>query len=184
MNRNAVSTLELFDLPWNDILIKKVMVYVLPNDWLSLRIVSKRTYQLVSDYLSKLSYLDLSTCKYFPEALWREIRVDCKFLKVLKLPDSPWYDNNSVKEIFQNNPNLRQLDLTDCSHLKNGSLQPLVVNCKKLEKLVLKNCQWLTNGAIEALAFHHYKKIKFVDFSRCYGISEASIILFITRQPK
>jgi len=71
MNRNAVSTMELFDLPWNDILIKKVMVYVLPNDWLSLRIVSKRTYQLVSDYLSKLSYLDLSTCKYFPEALWR-----------------------------------------------------------------------------------------------------------------
>jgi len=114
----------------------------------------------------------------------QEMAVNCKSLKVLKLPNSPWYDYESAKEIFRNNPNLRQLDLTDCSHLKNGSLQPLVVNCKKLEKLILKNCQWLTNGAVEVLAFHHYGKIEFVDFSGCCGISEASVILFITRQPK
>ena len=49
---------------------------------------------------------------------------------MLKLPNSPWFDDESVKEIFQNNPNLGHLDLTDCSHLKNGSLQPLVINCK------------------------------------------------------
>ena len=60
----------------------------------------------------------------------QEMAVNCKSLKVLKLPNSPWYDYESAKEIFRNNPNLRQLDLTDCSHLKNGSLQPLVVNCK------------------------------------------------------
>lgn len=184
MKRNTDSTLQFFDLPWNDILIKKIMVYVLPHDWLNLRIVSKRAYHLVSDYLSRIRYLDLSTCNRFPKALWKEITNNCKFIKVLKLPNSPWFDDESVKEIFQNNPNLGHLDLTDCSHLKNGSLQPLVINCKKLENLVLKNCVWVTNGAMEVLAFHSYMKIKYVDFTGCCGISEASIILFIARQPK
>ena len=55
---------------------------------------------------------------------------------------------------------------------------------QKLENLVLKNCVWVTNGAMEVLAFHSYMKIKYVDFTGCCGISEASIILFIARQPK
>ena len=73
MKRNTDSTLQFFDLPWNDILIKKIMVYVLPHDWLNLRIVSKRAYHLVSDYLSRIRYLDLSTCNRFPKALWKVI---------------------------------------------------------------------------------------------------------------
>jgi len=186
MNRNGNSdgsVLIFLDLPWSDILIENIMPYLLPMDWLSLRTVSRKAYKLVSNYLWNLKYLDLSMCPSFPSTLWEEI-LNCKSLKVLILSNSQWCDIDSVKEIFQKNHDLRELDLTSCTNLRNGTLQPLVVNCKKLERFTLKNCAWLTNGAVEILAFHYCAKIKLANFSGCSQLSEASIILFISRQPK
>ncbi|XP_046631662.1 F-box/LRR-repeat protein 15-like isoform X2 [Daphnia pulicaria] len=182
MKENIQLQMHLLDLPGDDIILK-IIDYLSPQDWLNFRCVSKQTYFLVHEYFKYMKYLDLSHHKVLPQALCQVLPQLCHSLKVFKISNSKIFNDECIKTIIQNNHNLNHLDLSN-SNLKNGTLQPLVVNCKKLEKILLKNCVWLTVGAIEILAFHFPDTIKVADFSGCTGISEASIILFVKRQPK
>lgn len=65
--------LTLFDLPWNDILVPKIMPYLQPSDWLNLRSVCKQSNQLVSHYFKFMRNLDLSAQKSFPKSVWKVI---------------------------------------------------------------------------------------------------------------
>ncbi|XP_057378989.1 F-box/LRR-repeat protein 15-like [Daphnia carinata] len=174
--------MHLLDLPGTDIILK-IIGYLSPTDWLHFRIVCKQTYFLVHEYFKYMKYLDVSHHQVFPQSLCQILPLQCHSLQFFKISNSNAFSDEAIKNILQNNHNLTHLDLSN-SNLRNGALQPLVVNCKKLENILLKNCFWLTIGAIEILAFHYPEAIKVVDFSGCTGISEASIVCFIKRQPK
>lgn len=70
MNNDAKT---IFDLPWNDIVIPKIMPYLQPSDWLNLRAVCKQSNELVNQYFKFMKCLDLSTQKSFPKCVWKVI---------------------------------------------------------------------------------------------------------------
>lgn len=74
---------ELLDLPWNDVIVLKIIPLVPPSDWPSLRAVCRQFYILVSEFFQHTKHLDLSSCSHnFPKRIW-EVWITL-FDKILK----------------------------------------------------------------------------------------------------
>jgi len=131
-----------------------------------------------------MKYLDLTSEKELPKFLLTKLSEGCHRLTIVKFTNAAWCDDNFVKKLLFNNPNLSIVDLSNCSKLKNGSLQPLAVRCKKLESLLLQNCFWMTVGAMEIFTHHLSPSLKIVDLTGCVRVSEGAIILLLSKQPK
>ena len=150
MKGRTTRVMNLLDLPIYDVIVRHIIPYLTPADYLNLRVVSKQTHALVTEYFRVMKYLDFTSHETFPKAFLEVNKIN-KFpfhpnfirfhqiigknshhLKFLKLSGCQWCTDDFVKDIFSNNSNLRYVDLSNCTNLKNGSLQPLAINCKVL----------------------------------------------------
>lgn len=75
----------LFDLPENEILLE-IIGYLSPEEWLNLRLVSKQTLYLVTQFFKYMKCLDIAYYEYFPPSLCQVS--DPTIRKILPQPKS------------------------------------------------------------------------------------------------
>ena len=68
MKENSTGGIILLDLPGYEVILK-IIDYLSPSDWLSLRACNVQTYNLVNEYFKYMKCLDMSHHQYFPKPL-------------------------------------------------------------------------------------------------------------------
>lgn len=80
MKGRTTRVMNLLDLPIYDVIVRHIIPYLTPADYLNLRVVSKQTHALVTEYFRVMKYLDFTSHETFPKA----------FLEVNKINKFPF----------------------------------------------------------------------------------------------
>lgn len=80
---SAPSSLKLLDLPWNDVIVSKILPYTLPSDWVNLRAVSRQLCIIVTEYFRSMKCLDLTKSQSLPKGVWKVYMLPACMCKLL-----------------------------------------------------------------------------------------------------
>lgn len=178
-NQNQLSSLNLFDLIWDDILVENIVQYLSIKDLFNLRCCSHLSKTFVEFALTKLKQINLSNYNSKNiELAFEVLSTTCTNVRELSLAKCHWLNDRQLSTILQNNQYLHTVNLNDCNNITAPSLQPIIINCKNLRTLNLSKCYWLTVGAIDALVLHHHD-LQDVNISYCNTIETKSLILVL-----
>lgn len=191
---NAIT---IINIPWEDVLFKKVLPYLTIRDLFNLRSTSNIFTCLVNSYLVFIQSINLVRHKNFNNVafqVWiyeklRCVRNNsfhlqvllsyCRNVRILNLSRCSWIDENDVKLFFENNPKIVQINLSHSLGVVNRVLQTLVVNCKKLKKINLSYSD-LSVGALESIIFH-LDDLHTVDLSKCPLLTEKCLVKLVVK---
>ncbi|XP_069946801.1 F-box/LRR-repeat protein 15 isoform X3 [Cherax quadricarinatus] len=152
MKMSHRESLQLLDLPWDDVVFQHIFPYLNVEDLCCLREVSKGFQKLFIDYMSTCKKLDLSDCT-MTNQYFQKITENCTNLQWLSVAKCSWLSDEPLIALFNRNLHLHHVDLSACSGLTSAALQILVIKCK-LKALLLANCQWLSLDCWKAIIQH------------------------------
>lgn len=170
--------LDLFDLPWDDILIPYILSYLSLKDLFNLRTCSSCSKELVNAAFAKVKSIvwPRNNSKNIAQA-FRILSKHCHSLREINLAKCSWLTNDLLTNMLQHNNRLTSINLNECTNITASSLQPAILKCKRLRSLKLSKCIWITIGAVEAFTLHQ-SNLEDVDISHCSTISERCLVIF------
>ena len=174
------STVNLLEIPWNDVIFPYILRYLSWRDLFRLRSTSQTALQMTSEYFQSLSVIDLSlVSRRFTAYSFETIAIDCKNIRILNLSNCKWISTSLLLPIIQNNPFIVVLDISGCYELTNDILHKLATNCKSLKTLKLKDCHWVNGNAITDIGLN-CSLLEDVNLGSCWEVSDDSAIDLIT----
>jgi len=175
-----MSSLDLFSLHWEDILIPHVLPYLAAKDLLMLRAVSKNGEDLVQSFLITNRRLDLTSSIYsrFSERAYQIIASSSTNIRHLNLRGGSlrWLQDTLVIPTLLTNPHLSHLDLSSCHGLTESVIFALATaDCtRSLKTLKLSSCGWAGQEAMTTL-FNATSALEDVDLTGCWGCGQVSV---------
>ncbi|KAK8753090.1 hypothetical protein OTU49_002421, partial [Cherax quadricarinatus] len=115
-------SLQLLDLPWDDVVFQHIFPYLNVEDLCCLREVSKGFQKLFIDYMSTCKKLDLSDCT-MTNQYFQKITENCTNLQWLSVAKCSWLSDEPLIALFNRNLHLHHVDLSACSGLTSAALQ-------------------------------------------------------------
>ena len=194
------------DLPWEDVVCKRIFTYLSVSEICLLKFVSRQYLDLVETYFKVCRELDLSSCgrkSVFTAANFASIASTCESLRELNLSGCKrWLDDRLLIPVLEGNMSLNKIDLTGSLDVTDEAIKVLALNCKVLQELVLTECRWLTSDALLVVGLEcmHLKvlvlrgcwnidneslstvvrnntSMVFIDIGSCYSINGATVSL-------
>ncbi|XP_054166746.1 F-box/LRR-repeat protein 15-like [Oppia nitens] len=170
-------------IPWNDIIFPYILRYLSWRDLFRLRSVSSAAQQMVSEYFSSLSVIDLTPVRRrFTSHCFDIISRDCHSIRILNLSDCKWISSPQLYGVIANNAQLVVVDISGCYELNNDILHMLATTCKSLKTLKLKDCHWVNGNAIRDIGLN-CTFLEDLNLSSCWEVSDESAIDLITHCP-
>ncbi|XP_071952615.1 uncharacterized protein [Antedon mediterranea] len=168
-------------LPWEDIIIPKILSYFSLKEVFRLRQICKDFQTIVDIYLQQLQFLDLSDIKNIlsPETFQAVTQSRC--FRRLKFAGLKWMKDDNVVQVIKNNKVLQTLDLTDGLSLTGITIQTIAVNCKFLQKLFIKNCHWIQSSLLEILLVE-CNRLTHLDLTACWELTDDTVYVICTTQ--
>lgn len=198
------STTCLLDLPWEDILCRKILPFLSTWEVCRLKLVNKN-YQLLSETYFRLCHvIDLSQSgakSFFSGQCFEEITKHSESLRELNLKTcKKWLQDKLLIPVVQRNTGLRHVDISGCLDVTNDAVRAIALSCKALKTLRLQECRWLSSDALKMIGvechnlhalvltgcwninndsvrtvFMNNKSLNHVDIGDCYGIDGITI---------
>ncbi|KAK7081094.1 hypothetical protein SK128_003682 [Halocaridina rubra] len=174
-----MTSLQLTDLPWEDVIFRQIFPYLSVVDLCRLRRVCHGFLQLQTHYMASCTTLDMSTY-IMPEEAFQRITLPCRNLRWFSVQGSFGRTDESLIPIFKNNPNLLHVNLNMCQNLSGAALQTLVVHCKKLKSLHLADCPWFSRGGWQVITLH-LKNLEYINANSCWDVDDDTFRQFFSK---
>ncbi|XP_002741467.1 uncharacterized protein LOC100372595 [Saccoglossus kowalevskii] len=174
----------LLDLPWDDILVGRIIPFLSLSEIFQLQLVSKLSLQLIRHYFSKCSILDFSEVAHkVKEAMFHRAVENSVCLRVLILKNCKDFlkDENFIPVVEQN-PQLQKIDLTGCLSLTSQSIQAIANSCPALHYISVHGCHWVQAPALAVLAMN-CECLQYVDLTSCWELDDETILVLIISHP-
>ncbi|KAK8753089.1 hypothetical protein OTU49_002421, partial [Cherax quadricarinatus] len=189
-------SLQLLDLPWDDVVFQHIFPYLNVEDLCCLREVSKGFQKLFIDYMSTCKKLDLSDCTMTNQYFQKILVIKCK-LKALLLANCQWLSLDCWKAIIQHQSDLQHISTANSSDvdiqtleqffckfsrlkvveldkmelLTDVGLHHLATNCTHIETLSVAGCWKLTDSGLKKVV-NHCLKLKLLNIQNCPRVTE------------
>lgn len=162
--------------------LQLVFTYLSTADLFRFRVVSRRAYLSVEDYLRRLTRLDLrDTLK--TRFSWQHFHLITRHnvsLRSLALRDASWIEEDAFTAFLQRQPRLQAVDLSRAYKLTNRTLISLTHVCPTVERLHLRHCNWLAELAFLQMITQCRQLVE-IDLTSCWNLTDACITaLFAT----
>ncbi|XP_053657512.1 F-box/LRR-repeat protein 15 isoform X7 [Cherax quadricarinatus] len=158
-------SLQLLDLPWDDVVFQHIFPYLNVEDLCCLREVSKGFQKLFIDYMSTCKKLDLSDCtmtnQYFQKS----------DLQHISTANSSDVDIQTLEQFFCKFSRLKVVELDKMELLTDVGLHHLATNCTHIETLSVAGCWKLTDSGLKKVV-NHCLKLKLLNIQNCPRVTE------------
>lgn len=201
-----MATANFFSLPCEDVVYKKIFVYLSLKDLSRMKLVSNEMLKLVnvyiSNYLTDFDFSCTGNCKKFNGENFCNMLISKTNLSKLNLTNcKSWVKDEHLASLFQDNPLLKYLympecynvtnstflmvsnlcqleclDLSYCRELSPESLTHIGVNLSTLIELHISGCWSINDSSLEIVAMHN-KGLEQVSCASCYALTDASIMV-------
>ncbi|XP_055694966.1 F-box/LRR-repeat protein 15-like [Lutzomyia longipalpis] len=175
---NASYSWSLLDLPVADILVDHVAPYLTWKDLTKFRTCSRKCKELADQMFAGIRELVLDYGYKGPIPL---ILQTCRQLRIIFL-GYVTLRNDQVHQLMSNNRLLDTVSIIDsCKRITSRGLVPLV-SCNKIKHLALVSMDIHDEFLIEFA--NNNKKLKSVNFRRCYNFSVEALQHFFRNEPE
>ncbi|XP_068610903.1 F-box/LRR-repeat protein 15 [Brachionichthys hirsutus] len=173
---NKTQTCHLLELPWEDVLIPRILRQLPLQQVVSLQRVSKQFHSLVQVYLSNCRTFDLpSAGPSVPKEAFCSMLKDNKVLHSLSLQNcSDWVTDAELLPVIGQNQQLQRVDLSGCVWLTRHALVAVSLSCTRLQHLGLGHCEWVDSLSLLSLA-DHCGGLQSVDLTACRQLKDDAI---------
>ncbi|XP_077999753.1 uncharacterized protein LOC144452525 [Glandiceps talaboti] len=176
--------INLLDLPWDDILISRILLFLPMKQLFNLQRVSKHFQELIHQYMASCSVLDFSSIgsKVTKEAFLTAVE-RTESLRVLSLHNCKgWLKDEILMPVIARNKHLRSVDLGSSSGLTSQSVHCIAVNCCELTSITLSECHWVQAPSMAVLALN-CRNLQHVDLTSCWELDDETVITLIMTNP-
>eukprot|EP00794_Sanderia_malayensis_P012325 gene12325-13598_t len=171
-------SVHLLDLPTEDVLCKKILVYLTISEICRLKLVSKYSKHVSEVYFQICHSIDLSihgSNGNFTGENFELITKDSQCLRELNLRRCKnWLQNKHLIPVLTRNLSLRQIDISSCLDVTNEAIKTIALNCRDIEVLIMQECRWLSPDALELIG-KNCKSLKTLNLIGCWNISNESL---------
>ncbi|XP_018321770.1 F-box/LRR-repeat protein 15 [Agrilus planipennis] len=176
---------DLFNIPWDDVLVPYIGPTLSVKDCFNLRCVSRSGKSLGESILKKVHKLVLSSTLSQNQGTIQVLRKNCKDIRILTvIPEDEEQDVPS--KISAENfiiltsglKRLQHVNLAHCVNLSPRAVHHIFVNSKYMTFLDLTRCCWLTDGALQTLMVHQ-RHLRDVNLRCCCQISTKCLIKLV-----
>ncbi len=172
------STVHFLDLPFEDVVCRKILIFLPVSDICKLKLVSKDMKHLSETYFQICRVIDLSipgVNSRFTGEHFEIITRESQCLRELNLRMcKKWVHNKYLIPVINRNQCLRKIDISGCLDVTNEAITEIATSCNELEVLALKECRWLSSDALEMLG-KECKSLKTLNLNGCWNISNQSL---------
>lgn len=177
----------IFDLPWEDILCKKVLEILSIRDIFRLKRVCKQWEEIVELYLSNfcksVDFTSIGNKKNFNAETFSCIMSNkTNLLRINCQSCHHWLKDEHLLIVLQNNSNLMELYTPECYGLSILTFFGIGQILTNLRRLDLSYCRNLSDEALISIGTG-LGKLSFIDVSGCWLIMDASIIAIAENNP-
>lgn len=201
-----METATLFSLPNEDVLFKKIFIYLSLKDLSRLKLISIGMLDTVNNYISSyLTDFDFScsaSSKKFDGNCFRQmLESKINILKLNMTCCKSWLKDKDLIPVIQQNAQLTDIYLHECYNITNKSFM-MIANLHELQVLDLSFCRelsaevlthiganistlvsldisgcWSINDASLEIVAMHNKGLVFISCASCYALTDASIMI-------
>lgn len=166
----------LFDLPWEDVLFKKVLPLLPLSHLFKFRTVCWTAKELITNFFCQTKSLNLCPVAFRMTANAFHIMTDNNAgLEAIVLRNAKdWLSDDLFIPLIQRSPKLVKVDLTNCMTIRNTCLQALAGSCMNLKELYLRDCRWVCNEGIKALSYN-CKNLEKLDITGCWEVNDSAL---------
>lgn len=168
----------LLDLPWEDVVCKRILNRLSVTEICTLKIVSKQFLELVETYFRVCRELDLSICgrkSNFAAKHFESLANECESLRGLTLNGCKrWLHDKILIPVVEGNLGLRKIDLSGCLDVTDLSVKILVLNCKFMQEIILAECRWLTSDGLLVVGLE-CSYLKVLVLRGCWNVDNESL---------
>ncbi|XP_038061628.1 F-box/LRR-repeat protein 15-like [Patiria miniata] len=175
-------SINLIDLPWEDVLISRILPHLSIIDIFRLRSMSKDFCDLIQTYFQHQKVLDWSSVASRASVdAFKIATSDAENLQKLVVTScKSWMTDATLVPLIQRNPRLRNIDLSKCPNL---SINMIAGMCPELRTVLLRECCWVSSSMIECLTMK-CKNLERIDLTGCWELTDDTIYMLASLQPK
>ena len=166
------------DLPWDDVICKRILSYLSTSDIGKLQFVSKEFLHLIETYFRVSRVLNLSYCgrrPNFTATNFNSLTNGSESLRDLNLNGCKrWLNDKVLIPVLESNICLSKLDLSGSLDVTDAAIKVLALNCKFLQEIVLAECRWLTSDALLIMGLE-CSYLKVLVLKGCWNIDNESL---------
>ncbi|XP_022101499.1 F-box/LRR-repeat protein 15-like [Acanthaster planci] len=181
---NMSCSINLIDLPWEDVLISRILPHLSIIDIFRLRSLSRDFCDLVQSYFQHQISFDLTgiTHRVTVDA-FKIATNDTKNLQKLVVTScKSWLTDALLVPIIKRNWRLRYIDLSGCSGLSCLTINMIGGACPELRTILLRECHWISSSVIEGLTMK-CKNLERVDLTGCWELTDDTVFMLASLQP-
>ncbi|XP_020778937.1 F-box/LRR-repeat protein 15 [Boleophthalmus pectinirostris] len=166
----------LLDLPWEDVLVPRVLSLVPLQTLMQLQRVSKQFHSLIQLYLANCRDFHLSPlAPSIPREAFCSMLKDNRVLQSLSLLCcSDWVTDSELLPVIGQNQQLQRVDLRGCTCLTRRSLVAVSLTCTHLTHLGLAHCEWVDSLSLRSLS-DHCPQLQSIDLTACRQLKDEAI---------
>ncbi|XP_077406815.1 F-box/LRR-repeat protein 15 isoform X3 [Vanacampus margaritifer] len=164
----------LLTLPWEDVLIARILSHLPLRQLVALQRVSKQFRTLIRLFLNKCPSFELvGLC--IPKEAFHSLVKDNVVLRKLSLEScSSWLTDEELLPLLGRNQRLLTVDLSGCMGLTRHSLVALSLTCIHLRHLAVARCDFVDCPSLRSLA-DHCRALRSLDLSGCCRLKDDAI---------
>ncbi|CAL1528661.1 unnamed protein product [Lymnaea stagnalis] len=181
---SSIETINLLDLPWEQVLSNYLLPYLSIRDLFRLRAVSSGCRDLIQTHFGLQFHVNTSSLgDHFTAQAFQIMTKNCTSLKSVSVRGAKsWLNSETLMPVIGSNPRLEKIDLTGCSALSGATVYYIGVNCNNIRHLSLKDCVWLNGDNF--LSFMNKKRcLEFLDISGCWNLDDELVIQLVQFTP-
>ncbi|XP_072165440.1 uncharacterized protein [Diadema setosum] len=160
-------------LPWEDVLVARILPHLDITDLFRLRLVSRGFRDVVAIHFAESHHIDLSHVgPSFTADAFQVMALDARNLLTLSVPCcKKWITDDLILPVIENNPHLRKINISENSSLSTEVVRTIGVNCHDLRCLMLAECQQITSTSVEGIAMN-CEQLEQLDLTGCWNMDD------------
>ena len=170
-------SLNLFDLPWQDVVYLHIFPKLHLTDLFRLRVASKTSHRCITWYLAVMKQLSLTYTgpKFNTDHLTAITRTSYMIQDLDLSAAKQWLQNDIVINIIRQNTSMETINIRGCVMLRLGLLEAIGMYCKQLKKANFGSCIHITDQEVLKMT-QECTKLEHLDLSGCWNINNNTII--------
>nr|XP_054773694.1 F-box/LRR-repeat protein 15-like isoform X1 [Lytechinus pictus] len=171
-------------LPWEDVLVSRILPFLDLRDLFQLRQVSCGFRDVVAIFFASNHHLDLSVVgpEFTPDA-FRVVSAEAKNLTTLNVANcKKWITDNLILPVIEANRNLRDISISENSSLSTNVVRRIATRCPDLCSLSLAECQQVTATSVECVGMN-CDQLEHLDLKGCWAMDDDTIALVLQLHP-
>ncbi|XP_030835612.1 F-box/LRR-repeat protein 15-like [Strongylocentrotus purpuratus] len=172
-------------LPWEDVLVSRILPFMSLTDLFQLRQVSCGCRDAVAIFFASNHHLDLSAVgPEFTQDAFRVVSAEAKNLTTLNVANcKKWITDDLILPVIEANRNLRDISISENSSLSTNVVRRIATRCPDLCSLSLAECQQVTSTSVECVGMN-CDQLEHLDLRGCWAMDDDTLSLVLQLHPQ